>query len=158
MTRIREEVAIDAPPERVWAVVHEDLKNAPKWTGYLRKAEALDADPPGKGDRILYHLELPGGFRETLEVEQTAYTKPKRCAGRIVGGPLRGSFSYTYREQAGATKLTYEMDYELTGLLRFAGGLLKGQYESGIRESMRSLKKYVEAGRGPRGSKPAGRR
>jgi hypothetical protein len=38
------------------------------------------------------------------------------------------------------------MDYELRGLLRFAGGLLKGQYEAGIRRSMAALKTYVESG------------
>ncbi len=38
------------------------------------------------------------------------------------------------------------MDYELRGLLRFAGGLLKGQYEEGIRQGMVMLKDYVESG------------
>jgi hypothetical protein len=42
------------------------------------------------------------------------------------------------------------MDYELAGLLRFAGGLLKGQYAEGIRKNMEALKKYVESGKGPK--------
>jgi ligand-binding SRPBCC domain-containing protein len=150
MAKIREEVDIDALPERVWAVVHEDLKNAAKWSGYVRKAEPLDANPPGKGDRVRYHLELPGGFKEALEVEQSVFTKPRRCAGKFIGGPLKGTWSYSYTTQAGKTHLTYEMDYELGGILRFAGGMLKGQYEKGIRDSMVSLKKYVEAGKGPK--------
>jgi hypothetical protein len=42
------------------------------------------------------------------------------------------------------------MDYELGGLLRFAGGLLAGQYAAGIRRNMEALKKYVESGKGPK--------
>lgn len=150
MTRIREHVDIDAPPERVWAVVAEDVKNAPKWTSHLDKAEKLDAGPPGKGTRYRYLLNLPGS-RVTLEVEQDVYNKPKRCAGRFTKGPLKGTWAYTYTgRKDGSTRLVYEMDYELGGLLRFAGGLLGPQYAAGIHRSMESLKTYVESGKGPK--------
>ncbi len=154
MTKIRESVDIDAPAERVWAVVQEDATNAPRWSTNVARIEKLDKDPPGKGTRYRYHLELPGGLKETLEVEQTVYTKPKRCAGRFTRGPLKGTWSYTYSEKAGATHVVYEMDYELGGLLRFAGGLLAGQYAEGIRSNLTRLKKYVESGKGPKPHKP----
>jgi len=150
VTRIRETVDIEAPAARVWAVVQEDATNAPKWSSNVSKIEKLDAGPPGKGTRYRYHLDLPGGIKETLEVEQTVYTKPKRCAGRFVRGPLKGTWSYSYREKEGFTHVVYEMDYELGGLLRFAGGLLAGQYAEGIRSNMGRLKKYVESGKGPK--------
>jgi hypothetical protein len=43
--------------------------------------------------------------------------------------------------------LTYQMDYELAGLLRFLGGAFQGAYAEGIRRNLKSLKKYVESGR-----------
>lgn len=151
MARIHEEVVIDAPPERVWAVVAEDVKNAPKWTTNLEKVEKLDDGPPGKGTRYRYHLSLPGGNKPTLEVVQDVWQKPKKCAGRFVKGPLKGTWSYTYHKQRdGGTRLVYEMDYELTGLLRFASGLLGPQYAAGIRHNMERLKKYIESGKGPK--------
>ena len=153
MTKIRESVDIDAPAERVWAVVQEDATNAPRWSTNVARIDKLDKDPPGKGTRYRYHLELPGGLKETLEVEQTVYTKPKRCAGRFTRGPLKGTWSYTYTEKGGTTHVVYEMDYELGGLLRFAGGLLAGQYAEGIRSNLGRLKKYVESGKGPKRSK-----
>jgi len=153
VARIREQVDIDAPPERVWAVVAEDVKNAPKWTTYLDRVDKLDAEPPGKGTRYRYHLDLPG-TRVTLEVEQDVYQKPKRCAGRFIKGPLKGTWTYTYSlRKDGSTRLTYEMEYELTGLLRFAGGLLGPQYAAGIHKNMESLKRYVESGKGPKAKK-----
>jgi hypothetical protein len=42
------------------------------------------------------------------------------------------------------------MDYEMTGLLRFASGVLGPQYAAGIRRTMESLKKYIESGKGPK--------
>ena len=117
----------------------------------FKQAEKLDAGPPGKGTRYRYQLDLPGGFKETIEVEQTTYLKPKRCAGKFVRGPLKGTWSYTYTEKKdGTTHVVYEMDYELGGLLRFTGGLLTKQYAEGIRKTMAALKNYVESGKGPK--------
>ena len=150
MAHIREQVDIDAAPERVWAVVAEDVKNAPKWTTNLDRIDKLDDGPPGRGTRYRYHLDLPG-TKVTLEVEQDVYQKPKKCAGRFVKGPLKGTWAYTYTARKdGSTRLTYEMDYELGGLLRFAGGLLGPQYAAGIHKNMESLKRYVESGKGPK--------
>jgi uncharacterized membrane protein len=154
VTRIRESVDIKAPASRVWAVVQEDAVHAPRWSSNLAKVELLDDGPPGKGTRYRFHLDLPGGLKETLEVEQTLYLKPKRCAGKFTRGPLKGTWSYTYTERKdGSTHLVYEMDYELGGFLRFAGGLLSGQYADAIRKNFEALKKYVESGKGPKVTK-----
>jgi uncharacterized membrane protein len=150
MTKLRETVDIDVPASRVWAVVQEDVTSVPRWSSHVAKVEQLDRNPPGKGTRYRYHLELPGGFKETLEVEQTTWVKPKRCAGKFVRGPLRGTWSYAYSETKAGTRVVYEMDYELGGLLRFAGSLLAGQYADGIRSNMAALKKYIESGKGPK--------
>jgi uncharacterized membrane protein len=150
MAKIRESVDIEAPAERVWAVVQEDVVHAPKWSTNLARVEKLDDGPPGVGTRYRYHLDLPGGIKETLEVEQKTYRKPKHCAGAFIRGPLKGTWSYTYTESKDHTHVVYEMDYELTGLLRFAGGLLARQYAEGIKQNMVRLKKYVESGKGPK--------
>ena len=143
MTRIREEVSIGAPPSDVWRAVHEDLDNLTRWADGLKRARAMGA-PPGKGSRVLYELELGGGMRVDLVLEYTGWDRPRRAAGRFADCPLQGTWSYTYRERAGATDLLYEMDYEMRGLLRFAGGALRGQYADGIRRGMDRLKVYLE--------------
>jgi len=151
VARIREAIEIDAPAARVWAVVQEDAENAPRWSSNLARVEKLNAGPPGKGTRYRYHLNLPAGYKAELEVEQTSFVKPKHCNGKFVKGPLKGTWSYTYAERKdGSTSLVYEMDYELGGLLRLAGGVLARQYAEGIRHNMDALKKYVESGKGPK--------
>jgi uncharacterized membrane protein len=151
MAKLRETVNIDAPASRVWAVVQEDVRSVPKWSGHVARVEQLDDKPPGKGTRYRYHLNLPGGFKEALEVEQTTWVKPTRCAGKFIKGPLKGTWSYAYSETKTGTRVVYEMDYELRGLLRLAGSLLAGQYAEGIRGNMAALKKYIESGKGPKG-------
>ena len=153
MGTIHESVDIDATSERVWAVVAEDVINAPKWTSNLNRVEKLDSGPPGRGTRYRYHLDL-GGHKDQLEVEQDVYNKPRKCSGRFIKGPLKGTWSYTYTQRKdGSTRLVYEMDYELGGVLRFAAGILGPQYAAGIRKNMQSLKKYIEAGKGPKPKK-----
>jgi uncharacterized membrane protein len=153
VAKIHEAVEIDAPPERVWAVVAEDVRNAPKWTTNLERIDKLDAGPPGRGTRYLYHLEI-GGQRVSIEVEQDVWNPPKKCTGRFTKGPLHGTWAYTYtKRKDGTTRLVYEMDYQLGGLLRFATAMLGPQYAAGIRKNMGNLKEYVEAGKGPKPAK-----
>jgi Polyketide cyclase / dehydrase and lipid transport len=145
MTRIREEVSIAAPPSEVWRAVHEDLPGMSDWVDGLVSARAV-GPATGLGARIRYELELPGGMRADVLLQYTAWEPPRRAAGRFADGPLNGTWSYTYRERAGVTDLRYEMDYEMRGLLRFAGGALRGQYAEGIRRGMARLKDHIERG------------
>ena len=149
MHEIRTEVVIDAPPETVWHTVHEDLKNAPKWTLHLKRAELLDGRRPGPDSVIRYHLDL-GGWKGVLEVEHEVWEPPKKCEGIFTDGPIKGSWAYHYRAVKAGTKLVYQMEYELGGMLRFLGGMLRGQYEQGILDTMGRLKEYVETGKVPR--------
>jgi uncharacterized protein YndB with AHSA1/START domain len=150
MTRIREEITIRAPAEEVWKAVHTDLANIPRWAGYLRRAESVGGRP-GTGWRVRYDLELPGGLAASLTLLHSDWEPYRRCAGRFAEGPLKGEWSYSYAESGGRTRLVYDMDYQLGGLLRFAGGMMKSQYADGIREGMARLKEYLEAA-------PAGKR
>ena len=152
MTKVREVVEIKAPADRVWAVVHEDPANAPKWSTNLEKVESRDARH-AKGARYRYHILLPGGMKTSLECETTLYNKPKKLAGIFTDGPLKGTWSYTYTEKADKTVLAYDMDFELGGLLRFASGVLAKQYADGIHSNMQLLKKYVESGKGPKAAR-----
>ncbi len=149
MPKIRETVDIEAPADSVWAVVQEDAVHAPRWSTNLKKIEKLDDGPPRVGTRYRYHLDIPGTDVK-LEVQQDVYDKPRRCSGRFIKGPLKGTWGYTYRQAKDHTHVVYEMDYELGGLLRFAGGLLARQYAEGIHKNMSRLKDYVESGKGPK--------
>ncbi len=155
VARIRESIEISAPAARVWAVVHEDLKNATRWTAQLEKTEILDPLPLRKGSRLRHHIQTPGGLQE-IEVEHTSVVKPKSCSGKLVDGPLRGTFRYSYREAGGRTRVSYEMDYQPAGLARLFGGMIERQVPQDLARTLQALKKYVESGKGPKAARAAG--
>ena len=137
---------IAAPPETVWHKVHEDLKNAPAWTLHLKRAEMVNGRKPGADSVIRYHVDI-GGWKGVIEVQHQVWEPPKKGEGIFTDGPVRGTWAYHYREVKAGTKLVYEMDYELAGMLRLLGGVLRSQYEKGIQDTMQRLKEYVETGR-----------
>jgi ligand-binding SRPBCC domain-containing protein len=146
MAHVREEVAIAAPPEFVWDTVHENPRSLPRWAGFVRRSEALDGRL-GRGARLRYELELPGGIQASQVLRPSVWDRPHRCAGRFLEGPLQGTWSYRYEERDGTTHLVYEMDYRMGGLMRLAGGRLVRQLDDSIREAISSLKDYVESER-----------
>jgi uncharacterized protein YndB with AHSA1/START domain len=143
VARVREQVSIAVPPERVWRAVHEDLAEVPRWAHYVRRVVLLDGDRPGPGRRVRYDLDLPGDWSLTLLPAE--WERPHRCSGRFAGGPVEGTWSYAYTEGDGQTSLVYETDYRVGGLLRFARALVQSRYEEGVREGMARLKEYLEA-------------
>jgi uncharacterized membrane protein len=153
---VRESVEIEAPAERVWAVVHEDFKNAPRWSHNLVKAEVLTPGPTRKGTLLRYHLDTPGG-EQLVEIDHRTYNPFKSCSGAIVEGPLKGTWKYSYAEKDGVTRLTYQMDFEPNGFTaRIFFGVIERQIPVDMRKTMQSLKRYVESGKGPKTSRAAG--
>ena len=157
MGSVKESVQIEAPAERVWAVVSEDFKNATRWTSGLDKAEVLTDGPIGKGTRLRYTIRTPAGA-QAMEVEHDVYDKPTVTSGRIIKGPVKGTWKYTYSEKGGVTTLTYSMGYEAASfLMRPFMGVIDRQLPADVKKTLLALKKYVESGKGPQiaGSKPA---
>ncbi len=147
---IRESVEIEAPVEKVWAVVHGDFKNANQWSSNLERIEVLSEGPFGRGTELRYVIQTPGG-RQELEVEHTTVTPGKTVAGKFVKGPIKGTWKYTYADRGGSTKVTYAMDYEPNGFAaRIFFSLIEKQLPGDVARTLASLKRYVEAGKGPR--------
>jgi uncharacterized membrane protein len=160
MATVRETVEIDAPVARVWAVVHEDFKNAAKWSNNLDRIDVLTDGPFGRGTELRYVISTPGGKQE-LEVEHTTVTPGKTVSGKFIRGPIKGTWKYSYAERPDGTRLTYTMDYEPNGIAaRIFFGIIERQLPNDVERTLRSLKRYVESGKGPKraagssGSKP----
>lgn len=143
MARVREAITIAAPAEAVWQAVHEDMRNFTRWTTNVKRVQAVGRPATGAGSVYRYVLDTPAG-EHGLEIEHDEWQKPRRCAGRYVRGPVEGTWSYTYTERAGSTRIVYESDYRLTGLLRFMTSAFAPHYEAGLRQNLKNLKAYLE--------------
>jgi uncharacterized membrane protein len=143
MAEVRESISINAPAEEVWHAVHEDVRNFTKWTTNVKRVQKVSPGPAGEGTVYRYTLDTPAG-EHGLAIEHTEWRKPKRCAGEYVEGPVTGTWSYSYSERAGVTKLTYVSDFRLTGMLRLMTAAFVPHYRNGVRENLRNLKRFVE--------------
>jgi uncharacterized membrane protein len=146
MAEVRESIAVEAPAERVWDTVHQDLRNFTKWTTNVKRVQKVTPGAPGVGMVYRYTLVVPGG-EQVLEIEHTEWEKPRRCSGEYVRGPVSGTWSYSYSERAGRTRVTYVSDFRLTGVLRLMTAAFLPHYRNGVRDNLRNLKQYLE-GRG----------
>lgn len=143
MATLRESVTIAASPDDVWHAVHEDFRNFVRWSTNVRRVEKVTKGPAGEGTVYRYRLDTPAG-EQVLEIEHTEWLKPERCAGEYTRGPISGTWSYTYAERSGRTRLTYESDFRLTGVLRLMTGAFAPHYADGVRENLKNLKRYLE--------------
>lgn len=146
MGRIREEVEIEATADRVWAVVHGDVPHLTRWSDNLAHAEVIGGGPLREGSELRYDVKLIGGTTAPLTLLVEQFEAPRRCAGRMVGDAFGGSWSWSYDEDGGLTRVTYESELKIGGVLRLARAVLEREIGSGMRRNLANLKAYVEAG------------
>jgi hypothetical protein len=152
MGRIREEVEIEAPAGRVWAVVHGDFANLTRWSEDLAHAEVIGGGPLRPGSELRYDVKLLGERTKALTLLVEQIEEPWRCAGRIDSDALGGSWSWSYSEHGEITRVVYESELRLGGLLRLGGAVIEHEVRGRVRGNLENLKAYVEAGEGPAGS------
>jgi hypothetical protein len=148
MARVREEVEIAAAPERVWAVVHGDVRNLTRWSDDLVHAEVVGGGPLGEGSELLYEVEFVVGKTAGLTLLVERFDQPRCCAGTL-SGPVGGSWSWSYSESGAATRVVYESELKLSGMLRLTAPMIEHELRGRVRGNLSNLKQYVEAGRGP---------
>ena len=145
MGQIRERIDISAPVQRVWQVVHIDIADVPRWSENLLRTEVVGGGRLRVGSELLYVVKLPAGRTQELTLRVEEYDEYQRCAGTLRGGPVRGTWSWSYTVRSKATSVLYESVVQLSGLLRFAGGFVEEQAAVDVRRNLQGLKRYVES-------------
>jgi hypothetical protein len=143
--RIRERIEIAAPVARIWTVVHEDIPNVPLWSEHLLRTEVGGGGKVRLDTELRYVVQLPAGRTQELSLVVTKYGKHRRCAGVMKGGPMTGTWSWTYSSRGGFTSVLYESTVRLRGKLRLLGGWIERQAASDVRRNLEGLKQYVES-------------
>jgi hypothetical protein len=157
MNRIHEEVEIEAPADRVWAVVHGDVPNLTRWSDNLAHAEVIGGGSLRKGSQLHYDVKIVGGRTAALTLLVEHFDQPRRCAGQMTGDAVGGSWSWSYSEDGEVTRVIYESELEIRGVFRFAGAVIERDVRNRMRRNLDNLKAYVEAGKGPKNRRTAGR-
>ena len=145
MGRIVHEIEIKASPEDVWHAVHGDIPNVPQWSQSLRKTEVVGGGTAAEGSKLRYEVEIAGGRTINLELRIDEMDKPRRCAGVITDGPIGGTWSWTYSRKGETTRVLYESQLKIGGMLRLLGSVIENDVNNGTKRDLADLKKYIEA-------------
>jgi ribosome-associated toxin RatA of RatAB toxin-antitoxin module len=136
---------IDAPLDRVWAVV-EDVLSAPEWQGGIVAITPLERDAEGRP--TLVESESDVKVKHIKTQVRFSYEPPNRLAWTQEKGDLKSvEGSWTLDDLGeGRTQATYEL---VSDPGRVLGMLIRGPVEAAVRAMMvnsrpEELKKRVE--------------
>ena len=133
--KIEERIEIARPPEDVYALV-SDLKRGPEWQPSLVR---VDVEGGTEVRRI-------AGQEREASFDVTRNEAPRLFEIVSHAGPVRAwaTFELTPDGTAG-TRVDLSLVLELSGALRFAGGMVRGRAEREARENLERLKALLEA-------------
>ena len=130
-------IEINAPLERVWALVNE-VEDWPKWIPSLKKIEKLSEGPLGKGSRILVVAKSIIKVNLFMAIIEFIPLQRVVMEGKVLG--VRMTRYYTL-EPVNQNKTKLMAGGEVTGLLAF---LVRRSGQKLSEEIVQSLKKKVE--------------
>lgn len=144
MARLSHErtIEIARPPDAVfpWLVEPERIR---RWMRDLRDYR-LDSEELREGARSRGVMHSPlGDVRFTSEL--ASYDPPTLAVSDARGRGFHLVSRFALREQDGSTSLTARIELQLTGVLRFAGGAVKGRSQQRLERDLGRLKEVVES-------------
>jgi uncharacterized protein YndB with AHSA1/START domain len=144
MPSAEREVTIARPIGDVFAFVADGL-NAPQW-----RPGVLDislASGSGLGAVYKQGVKGPGGRRIAADYRITAYEPNRRLAFETIAGPVRPTGQFALDDLDGATRLTFALQAELTGLKKLLmSGAVQKTMDAEVAATGR-LKEVLEAPR-----------
>ena len=149
MSKVSASIEIDAPPEKVWAVVM-DPQRLGDWVTIHRKVGKVSDRPLRSGSTLEQTLCVRGAnFKVKWKVEEARKGERAAWEGR---GPARSRAHTTYRLSAngnGGTRFDYENEFKAPlGPLGAAASraLMGGVPQREANRTLQQLKRVVEGG------------
>jgi carbon monoxide dehydrogenase subunit G len=137
---------IDAPLERVWALV-EDVEGAPRWQGGLKAIRAIERD--GDGRATVCESESDAKVRTIKSTVRFSYGGPTRLRWRQEKGEMKSVDGSWKLEDLGdgRTRATYSLEVDLGRML---GLVIRGPLVDVLRAMLVNarageLKQHAEA-------------
>jgi uncharacterized membrane protein len=146
MPQVREQIRIDAPVDRIWAI-GADAGRIPEWQTNVVAIKEVTGPIDQVGTRYTAVNRLLGREIEgQWEITRAEYARALEIKGTAPGGG-RAVQRVTYRPAGGGTDVTVELDYELPGgfLGQFANRLfVERAVQRDIQHSLENFKALCE--------------
>jgi carbon monoxide dehydrogenase subunit G len=140
---IERTVSINAPPERVWAVMM-DIKRWPEWTESMKSVERLDGGEFGVGSKAKLNIRRsPNANVWTV----TELTPNRSFTWETNSGGVRGIATHVIEPDGGGTKVT--LIVQLSGIVATLFGWMIGpESKKNVEMEAEGLKRRSEEGAG----------
>jgi hypothetical protein len=135
-------VTVQAPPAEIFDYF-TDPEKATEWQSSLVEARFDPEGPMQRGTRITEVRKLLGQRMESL-VEVTELEAGRRFAGRVLSGPVKWAFSYTFSEAGSGTRIESHLEGEPAGFFRLADPLLARTVRKQLEGDLATLKQLAE--------------
>ena len=119
MPAARHQVMIRRSPSDVFGFLADGL-NGPKWRSGVLDIGHVSGS--GVGATYKQGVKGPGGRRVDADYRVTAYEPDSRLAFEAIAGPVRPTGEYVLEDVDGATRLTFALQTELTGIKKLLMG------------------------------------
>lgn len=136
---IERSININAPPERVWAVIM-DVEHWPEWTESMKSVERLDSGEFGVGSKAKLRIRRsPNANVWTV----TELTPNRSFTWETNSGGVRGVATHVIEPDGNGSKVTLTVD--LSGIVAtLFGPLIAGQSRKNVDMEAEGLKRRCE--------------
>ncbi|MFB5632679.1 MAG: type II toxin-antitoxin system RatA family toxin [Nitrosopumilus sp.] len=137
MATIEVKVKINAPVEKVWAVV-SDIDNEPKFWKGTKEVKNISKN------QNTIEREITIAFRDQKCMQQVTLDPMKQIHAKFTKGIINGEKIVSLIPEGDETTLQTTWDVKLTGMMSMFTGMIKNHIKSGTEQAMKSIKEEIE--------------
>ena len=137
MATIEVKVKINAPVEKVWAVV-SDIDNEPKFWKGTKEVKNISKN------QNTIEREITIAFRDQKCMQQVTLDPMKQIHAKFTKGIINGEKIVSLIPEGDETTLQTTWDVKLTGMMSMFTGMIKNHIKSGTEQAMKSIKDEIE--------------
>ena len=125
-----------------------NVSNFEQWMPLMQSATWTSICEPGVGSKGTGIMKMAGREMELL-LEVTRWDPPNQIGFKILNTqfPVKATeYVYRFAPEEGRTRVTLDGEFEMVGLLKFAGGWMGKMYTKSNGNELSTAKQLLEAG------------
>ncbi|MDC8438055.1 MAG: SRPBCC family protein [Candidatus Nitrosotenuis sp.] len=137
MAIIEASTHINAPAEKVWAVV-SDLDNEPKFWKGTKEVRNISKD----GNTVTREVTI--AFKDSKCMQTVTLVPNEKVFAEFTDGIINGTKTVTLTPEEGGTRLEAVWDIKLSGMMGMFTGMVKKHIKSGTEQAIQAIKQEIE--------------
>ncbi len=137
MVQIQASVEIDAPIDKVWAIV-SDLDSEPKFWRGTKEVRNISKE----GNTITREVTI--AFKDSKCMQTVTLYPKEKIQIQFTKGVIEGTKTLTLVQDGNKIKLDALWDMKLTGMMGMFTGMIKKHIQSGSEQALESIKQEAQ--------------